>query len=285
MIYAGMLVSLVPAGAQQTIAPYSLEACFDKTVHVIFPAPILYVDLGSAHILAGKAGEAENVLRVKAAERDFEAKTNLSVITAEGCFYSFNVRYASSPEKLNIEMRDLLHERPEGQRPDNTMDIYLQTLNGESPGRVDFICRSIHREDRRYVRHIESRSFGIRYRLKGIHAHGNLMYLHTEVRNTSAAAFDIEFVRMKIVDRKLAKRTAVQETVILPLSAWNEVRTIEGGKSERTVFAIGRITLPDDKRLVIELFEKGGGRHQSFTIESADLAAARSIDKLKTEQP
>jgi conjugative transposon TraN protein len=278
MIYAGMLASLVPscaqqAVAQQTITPYRLEASFDKTTHVIFPSPIVYVDLGSSQIIAGKAGGAENVLRLKAAERDFEAETNLSVITAEGSFYSFNVNYASSPEQLNIAMQNAFPE------------IYLKNLEGESPGRVSFISRSIHRENKRHIRHIKSRSFGIRYLLKGIHADGNLLYLHTEMRNTSALAFDIDFVRLKIVDKKLAKRTAIQETVIHPLSVWNEVESVEGGRTERTVFAIGKISLPSDKRLVLEVFEKKGGRHQSFTIESADLAGARSMNKLKTEQP
>ena len=38
-----------------------------KTVHVIFPSAIRYVDLGSSDLLAAKADGTENVLRVKAA--------------------------------------------------------------------------------------------------------------------------------------------------------------------------------------------------------------------------
>ena len=47
------------------IPPHGLEVTFDKTCHVIFPAAIAYVDLGSANIIAGKADGAENVIRVK----------------------------------------------------------------------------------------------------------------------------------------------------------------------------------------------------------------------------
>ena len=50
-------------------------------MHVIFPAPIRYVDLGSIDLLAAKADGAENVLRVKAASRTIRSETNLSVIT------------------------------------------------------------------------------------------------------------------------------------------------------------------------------------------------------------
>ena len=61
---------------------------FDKTVHIIFPAAVTYVDLGSAHIMAGKTDGAENVIRVKATKRWFKGETNMSVITEDGSFYT-----------------------------------------------------------------------------------------------------------------------------------------------------------------------------------------------------
>ena len=48
------------------IPPHGLEVTYDKTVHVIFPAEVRYVDLGSPDLIAGKADGAENVIRVKA---------------------------------------------------------------------------------------------------------------------------------------------------------------------------------------------------------------------------
>ena len=45
------------------IPPHGLQVTFDKTVHIIFPASVTYVDLGSANIMAGKADGAENVIR------------------------------------------------------------------------------------------------------------------------------------------------------------------------------------------------------------------------------
>jgi hypothetical protein len=73
------------------IPPYGIEVSFSKTVHVIFPAAVCYVDLGSSSIIAGKANGSENVIRVKAAVQGFERETNFSVITDDGSFYSFNV--------------------------------------------------------------------------------------------------------------------------------------------------------------------------------------------------
>ncbi len=52
------------------IEPYHMEVTYDKTSHLIFPTAIRYVDLGSEYLIAGKAEDAENVLRVKASVRN-----------------------------------------------------------------------------------------------------------------------------------------------------------------------------------------------------------------------
>ena len=64
------------------VTPYGVEVTFAKTVHIIFPAAVRYVDLGSNHIIAGKADGAENVIRVKATTEGFPGETNFSVIFA-----------------------------------------------------------------------------------------------------------------------------------------------------------------------------------------------------------
>lgn len=265
------------------IPPYGLEVTFDKTVHIIFPSSIQYVDLGSNLIVAGKAGTSENVLRIKAAIRNFETETNMAVITEEGSYYTFNIKYADEPEKLNIEMKDFMHDGIATNRPNNSMEIYLKELGSESPRIVYLINRSIYKNDKRLVKHIGSKRFGIQYLLKGVYTHNNLLYLHTSIKNSSNVPFDIDFVRMKIVDKKLAKQTAIQETVIYPLRAYNFISTVGGNQTERTVFTIDKITIPNDKHLIIELFEKNGGRNQTFIIENTDLLRAEEINELKVK--
>ena len=93
---------------RQMVTPYGVEVTFAKTVHIIFPSAVRYVDLGSNHIIAGKADGAENVIRVKATTEGFPGETNFSVICEDGSFYSFNAKYAREPEMLNIEMKDFL---------------------------------------------------------------------------------------------------------------------------------------------------------------------------------
>lgn len=263
------------------IPPHGLEVTFDKTCHVIFPAAIAYVDLGSANIIAGKADGAENVIRVKAAKRGFKGETNMSVITEDGAYYSFNVKYAREPRILNVEMTDFIHDGEAVNRPNNSMNIYLKELGSESPVLVRLVMKSIWKENKRRVKHIGSKSFGIQFLLKGIYTHNGLLYFHTEIKNSSNVPFDVDYITWKIVDKKVAKRTAIQEQVIQPLRTQNFVLNVAGNSNERTVWTMDKFTLPDDKCLVVELAEKNGGRHQSFTIENADLVRARVISELK----
>lgn len=81
----------------------------------------------------------------------------------------------------------------------------------------------------------------------------------------------------------MVKRTAMQEQVLEPLRAQNYVTVVNCKKSERTVFALEKFTIPDDKLLVIEVAEKEGGRNQSFVVENGDIVRANVIDELSIQ--
>lgn len=272
-----------PLTFDRMIPPHALEVTFSKTVHIIFPSAIRYVDLGSADLLAAKADGTENVLRVKAALRDFSRESNLAVITEDGAYYTFNVKYADEPVKLSIEMTDFIHDGEATNRPNNALDIYMHELGQESPLLVKLIMKSIYKNNDREIKHLGSKRFGIQYTLKGIYSHNGLLYFHLQLKNSSNVPFDVDYITFKIVDKKVAKRTAIQEQVIWPLRAHNNVTLIGGKKSERTIFTLPKFTIPDDKHLVIELHEKEGGRHQTFTVENVDLVRAKIINELKTK--
>lgn len=264
----------------RVIPSYCIEVTFDKTVHLIFPSGVTYIDLGSSNIIAGKADGAENVVRVKAAVKGFKEETNFSVITDEGSFYSFIVNYSENPEKLNIEMKDFLHNEKLDNKPENAQEVHLSELGNESPQAVRSVMEKIYKTNRKRVNHINSKQFGIEFLLRGIFSHNGLLLLHTEIRNTTDIPFDIDFLVFKIVDKKVAKRMAIQETVIQPVRAYNYLTSVKGKDAESTVFAFQKFTIPDKKQLVVELFEKNGGRHQQFVVKNGDLVKAQPSRKL-----
>jgi conjugative transposon TraN protein len=139
---------------------------------------------------------------------------------------------------------------------------------------------TIHRNDKKVIKHIGSRNFGIQYLLKGIYSHNELLFFHLQLKNASTVGFDIDYITFKIADKKVAKRTAIQEQIIVQLRSYNQVTAVAGKKEECTVFTLPKFTIPNDKQLVIELTERDGGRNQSLTVENADLIRAQKIDNL-----
>ena len=276
-LYQGMSRS-IPNG--RVVLPYGLEVTFEKTVHLIFPAAIRYVDLGSQNIIAGKADDAENVLRVKAAVREFETETNMSVICEDGSFYAFNVKYADEPEKLSMEMKDFLSPT-EGRLPSNRADIYFKELGSESPILVKLIMKSIYQNDKRAIKHVGAKQFGMRFLLRGLYAHNGLLYFHVRMDNESNMPYAVDFITFKVVDRKVAKHTAIQERILQPLRAFHQVMWIGAGRSERIVFALEQFTLSEDKQLEVTLYERNGSRTLTFYVEPEDLLLTKKIDNLK----
>ncbi len=84
----------------------------------------------------------------------------MSVITEDGSFYTFNVKYAEEPLLLNVEMRDFIHDGSTVNRR-TTQEIYLKELGSESPMLVRLIMKSIHKQNKREVKHIGCKRFGI----------------------------------------------------------------------------------------------------------------------------
>ena len=258
------------------IEPYKMEVTYDKTSHLIFPTAIRYVDLGSEYLIAGKAEDAENVLRVKATVRDFEPETNFSVITNDGRFYSFNVYYSSYPEVLSYDLLTMQKAVDKA----NGNDVLFEELGNNSPSLAGLLLETIYNMDKRIVKHIGAKSFGIQFILKGIYIHNGKYYFHTELRNKTNVPFQIDFINFKVVDKKVAKRTVVQERPMIPLRTYKPLDEIGGKLTEQNVFLLDQFTIADDKVLLIEIFEKNGGRHQTLQVENSDLIKARLINDM-----
>ena len=258
------------------IEPYCMEVTYDKTSHLIFPTAIRYVDLGSEYLIAGKAEDAENVLRVKASIREFAPETNFSVITNDGHFYSFNVQYNSSPEALSY---DLLSMQKAVDKSGGN-DVLFEELGNNSPSLAGLLLETIYKNDKRIVKHIGAKSFGIQFILKGIYIHNGKYYFHTELSNRTNVPFQIDFINFKVGDKKIAKRTVIQERSMTPLRSYKPLGEIGGKTTEQNVFLLDQFTITDDKILLIEIFEKNGGRHQTLQVENSHLIKARLINDM-----
>ena len=264
--------------AQSDLTPQRIEVAFAKTLHILFPAPVTYIDIGSAEIIAGKAAGAGNVVRVKAAVRDFEGETNLTVITEDGGFYTFDARYAENPSVSTIEIHaELSANASEAPAAAAEGHVLLEEVGREKPAVIRKTLAEIYRLDRDDVRGIRTKKYGIEVEVKGIYAMNDVIYIHVQIANASNISFEIDYRRFIVADRKLAKRTAQQQTSVEPLRVCNDVEILRARQRQRVLFALPKLTIPDDKVLLLEVVERNGARHQTVEITSKELLAAEAL--------
>lgn len=292
LIYLTLLAALFTAAkvmaqneratSQQGLTSRTIEVGFTKTVHILFPAPVTYIDIGSMAIIAGKADGAENVVRVKAAVRDFAEETNLTVITENGGFYTFDARYAENPSTSTIEIAAA--ESPAAQpasasepaRADEGR-VLLRKVGRERPATVKRVLSDIYRQNRADVKGIHTRKYGVEVEVRGIYVHNDVIYLHVQIANNTNISFEVDYRRFVVADRKAAKRTAQQQRIIEPLRVCNDPSIVRGHQRQRIVFALPKLTLEEDKILLLEITEKDGARHQYLEISSKELLGAKAL--------
>lgn len=270
------------ATSLQGLTPRTIEVGFTKTVHILFPAPVTYIDIGSMAIIAGKADGAENVVRVKAAVRDFAEETNLTVITEDGGFYTFDARYAENPSMSTIEIAAA--ESPATQpasasepvRADEGR-VLLREVGRERPATVKRVLSDIYRQNRADVKGIHTRKYGVEVEVRGIYVHNDVIYLHVQIANNTNISFEVDYRRFVVADRKAAKRTAQQQRIIEPLRVCNDPSIVRGHQRQRIVFALPKLILEEEKILLLEIAEKDGARHQCLEISSRELLGAKAL--------
>lgn len=257
-----------------TIQPYHIKVTYDKTSHLIFPSAIRYVDLGSKHLIASKAEDVVNVLRIKASIKNFEEETNFSVITDDGRFYSFVVRYSPFPQAITFTMNSTDPESAELLK----QSARFEELDDTPPAMAEKLMQGLLEKNYRTIKHIKTKSNGVEFLLKRIYICKGRYYFHIQLKNSTNVPFRTDFISFKIADRKTTRRTAVQQRNLPPLRIYSLLKEIGASSSGQNISVLDLFTISRDQVLLIEIGEIGGVRHQTLKVKSSDLLKARVLD-------
>lgn len=249
------------------IEPVPLELSYDRTTHIIFPYAIQSVDRGHAGVLAQKAKGVNNVLQLKAGRKDF-APTNISVITADGKFYSFLLYYAVAPSSINFKIdRDLLAD---------TVKHPLIQLSHVSLGQDGLEATARELLKQRAFLQVSAREQKMRATLTSIYLKYDLLWFTFRLKNQSLIPYTPGEVRFFVQDRKRSKRTAVQEREIFPVFH-SSPSTVRGDSCTFFVFAFAPFTILNSQVISLQISEKNGGRRLSLRIKPRTLLRARLL--------
>jgi hypothetical protein len=235
-------------------AQSSLSIATDKTTSLIFPYAIKHVDRGTKDILVQAVKEADNILLVKAATKDF-SETNLSVITGDGSVYAIAVVYG---EPVN--------------------PVYRFPVQNKTS--IETYCNSIIDNPKSMIG-VKDASWNMTARVNGIYIRDNVIYYQLQLSNQSPVDYDINFLRFYIRDKKKSKRTAVQENELKPLHIAGNTSLVKANDHNSIVVALDKFTIPDAKYLAIEIGEKNGGRNLLLKVNNRKIIKAIPLPDLK----
>ena len=267
IIYAllAALLSITVATAQPTqiftIESHPVEISAERTVAVSFPFSITSVDRGSTEILAQKAKGTQNVLLLKAAQKEIRP-TSLIVITSDGTIHSFELSYRHQPSSLTV-LSD-----PTSSRNAKSVDLRDERQISEA---IDLASRHPSNMQKR------SSDGGVSAALEGLFIKEQLMMLRVSLDNQSAIDYDVESIRMFARDRRQVKRTASQHEEIVPLKTSFALNQVKGSEQKSLVIVIPKMTLPKGKRFTIEVTEKGGARHLHISLNARQLRPVSAL--------
>lgn len=272
-IALGTLLSIVNWNVlAQSNSPFTTEAITavpiqiseQLTTNLIFPQTIKSVDRGNRNILVQRANAVENILQVKAENSEL-TNSNLTVITSDGQFYSFEVSYAAAPQQLNLTIQpgsiNPPVEFPKGIANEVTI---LET------------AEKVAVKNRR-IKPIRQRKYMTGLSLTGIYIAEDLLYFQIKLVNQTNINYDVEQFRFFTRDNRKSKRTAVQELEQIPIQILGNTEQILAQSTQTIVVALAKFTIPDQKHLGIELMEQKGGRHLKIKIKNHHIIQAAVV--------
>jgi conjugative transposon TraN protein len=271
LIGVSLALYTLEAVGQSLNDPLELEITYNKTTSVVFPALIKSVDRGSRDILAQKAKGVENILQLKAARHSFPL-TNLTVITSDGVIHEFAVHYSKEPKQQVLILENAPLSTGRGAGGEAKLIFQTDMTETDMENHASKIVST-----KRSIRFVSESKYKVGLSLRGIYIKDNVIFYHFRIDNQSNINYDVEFLRFYIQDRQKVKRTASQEVDVKPIYVFGDAEKIRGRTSEDVVYALEKFTIPDAKRLHIEMFEKNGGRNLELSIRNKTIVKAKLI--------
>lgn len=251
------------------ILHYKLCIGYNSTTVLVFQAAVRPVDRGDRDVLAQRQSGVENVLKLKAARRNF-SPTNLHVFTADGRLYAFDLYYTDTlASTYNLTRLD-----PAATSSGSEILLSGHSLNTDQ---LSACLAAVRRQSPELS--IHGHRYGMQLQLQNIDMAGPWLFFRFTICNHSNLDYTPDFLRLYLSDQARAKRTTRQDQELTPLYA-DTLITIPGKDSRTFIIGLPRVTIPDRKEFRVELYEKNGGRAVTLRIRNRHLLRAQRLPLL-----
>lgn len=252
-------------------APHTLPIGKDKQLFLIFPSAVTYVDYGSTNVEVDKAEGVDNILAVKALQ-PYTEDTNISAVVESGKFYTFNLHYVPAPERFSFVIDK-----------EDTQKVAILDERERSSGQKERIREAIAKRQPLDLG-LKDKNAGVEFEVGNIFIDGDILLLRMTLTNRTQIGYTTDFMRFYIQDAKIRKKTAVQQLEQNILFTFDYPQEIPAHESRTFTVAMNKFTIPDKKRLIVEIQEKNGGRHFLYKLKNKSLLNAEEVFRNRKQQ-
>lgn len=236
------------------------------TTHLVMPENIKLVDLSTDKIAGNQC--ADNIVRLKPSSA-MENQQFIGTVTLVG--------------ERNIALYDLLYTK----NPKEAATLYYvptQHLSAYQNPSVKMPSKEIAQyawaifcSNRKFY-NIKSKAYGVSMRVNNIYSVGDYFFIDFSLHNHTNVKYDIEELRVKLMDKKETKATNSQTIELTPEYLLFDTKTFK--KDYRNVLVLKKLTFPEEKILQIEIYESQiSGRTLQIPISYEDVLHADAISE------
>ena len=228
--------------------------------------PVRMVDISTDKVVGDQP--LDNIVRLKPKEAGHEDGEVIAIVTVitERYRTQYALVYTTRLKEAVTDKEILPHER----------NAYNNPAVSMSTAEMTRFARRIWNSPAR-IRNVATKAHRMVMRLNNIYSVGDYFFIDFSIENKTNIRFDIDEIRVKLVDKKLAKATNAQTIELTPAMILEPGKTFRHGY--RNVLVIKKMTFPNDKLLTVEMTEKQiSGRNISLNIDYEDVLSADSFN-------
>ena len=261
------IIMLLVLCTDHIIAQQPLDTIYandTKNVALFFPQPIRQGITGADNFIFTYNRDKEQYFGLLQAQPGEES--NLLVVNRNGAIFSYIVRYKRQLTKLNYFIplsNSIGNEKPividsietmTSKRSIDTRAYYYQ----------EFCSYLLNRKQ--HINRIKKQYEGIVLSTENIVFDKEELYFVIQIDNNSTLDYDLNFLNLSIETRQKGKRKSLQRLFQEPIYKYNLPSKIAEGQTIRFVYVLAKFSISNDRRAVLELNEKNGGRNIELNI-------------------
>lgn len=272
-LLAAGLIAGHEAQAQRTYEEMEQLTVNEQVTTIITASePVRFVDISTDKVVGDQP--IDNIIRLKPKEAGHEDGEVLAIVTVVTERYrtQYALVYTTRMREAVTDKEILLQER----------DAYNNPAVSMSTADMTRFARRIWNSPVK-IRNVATKAHRMIMRLNNIYSVGDYFFIDFSVENKTNIRFDIDEIRVKLADKKLAKATNAQIIELTPALVLEQGKVFRHGY--RNVIVVKKMTFPNDKLLTIEMTERQiSGRNISLNIDYEDVLSADSFNVTLLEE-